>query len=102
MGQQRLSKTGAQCGAVCLSDLPRKSVAIGAEQVEQRERSGCTETNLGSAHTQYCFLSSMAVSNVRSKGQRPRCLVSANEDSDERRWILRTCNGAMAGSKIRC
>lgn len=102
--QQRRSKIGAQCGAVCLSDLPQNAVSIGAEMVKQREQSGCTHIDLGSADTDHCFLTSMAVSNAHSKSQRPSCAVSMsiNEDSEERRWTLNTCNGDVFGSKVRC
>jgi len=100
--RQQWSKTGAECGAVCLSDLPHKSVSIGTEVVKQRELRGCTYTDLGNADTQHCFLTSMAVSNVRSHNQRPRCAVSVKGDSGERHWMLRTCNGETSGSKTRC
>lgn len=100
--RQKWSQTGGECGAVCLQNLPQESISIGDEVVKQWEQQGCAETELGNADNQHCFLTSMAVSNARDYGQRPRCKLSINSESDERRWTLRTCNGHTWGSKALC
>jgi hypothetical protein len=102
--EQKLSRTGSECGAVCLYDLPQESIFIGSEVVRQWEQRGCAETALGDADTQHCFLTSVGVSHAVDNGQRPRCAVSVAVDveSGERRWTLRTCNGETLGSKTRC
>jgi hypothetical protein len=100
--EQKLSRTGSECGAVCLLDLPQESIFIGSEVIRQWEQPGCAETALGDADTQHCFLTSVAVSHAATNGQRPRCAVSVDVGADERHWTLRTCNGVAWGSKTLC
>merc|ERR1712232_48599 len=100
--QQQSSRTGAGCGAVCLSELPQRSFAITDEIVKQWDHEGCIETELGDVDNHHCLLTSMAVSNARENSQRPKCKVSVKETLEGRRWTLNTCNGPKWGSKALC
>jgi hypothetical protein len=102
--QQKYSRTGSECGAVCLHGLPQEFISVGHEMVKQWEQPGCAETNLGSAESQHCFITSMAVSHAVSNGQRPRCKLSVAQESEDQSssWIMRTCNGESGGSKTLC
>jgi hypothetical protein len=71
---QKSSKTGSECGAVCMSQLP-KPFKVEDEVIKHWDRSGCQETVLGPAANRTCFLSSMAVSHAHDWQERPRCDV---------------------------
>jgi hypothetical protein len=100
--KSEFSRTGAECGAVCLENLPLASVSVGIEVVKQWEENGCADTHLGDAENQHCFLTTTAVSHAVGFGQRPSCQVSIQVGMDKNTWTLRTCNGAEWGAKVLC
>lgn len=98
--KQTHSRTGAECGAVCLHDLPVEAFEVDDEVVRHWDQSGCTETDLGSADDRHCFLSSMAVSHARYNSERPRCSLVV--DYEPRKWTLLTCNGRAREAETMC
>merc|ERR1712176_620418 len=124
--KQSGSHTGAECGAVCLHDLPSATFTIENEIIKQWDRSGCVETDLGSSEHRTCFLSSMAVSHAYDWKERPRCdieikhldsdqikqfgddeAIEKSEDGDEHRqnqnrWVLKTCTGQRRHAETMC
>jgi len=107
---------GAECGAVCLHSLPSATFAIESEVIKHWERKDCVETDLGSSDHRHCFLSSMAVSHAWDWQERPRCDLKIKESDtavdkfedvdesrkDQKRWILRTCNGKRRHAEAMC
>jgi len=79
--KQTKSKTGAECGAVCMQELPEESFKIEDEIIQHSDRSDCKETDLGSSENRTCFLSSMAVSHAYDWQERPRCDLEEVEET---------------------
>jgi len=93
------SRIGAECGAVCLYNLPSSTFTVAQEVVKKRASRGCAITDLGHADGQHCFLSSVAVSHARDRYERPACHV---ETTEENRWIMRVCTGEGSYTQTSC
>merc|ERR1712048_127297 len=78
--KQKGSRTGSECGAVCMHQLP-EVFKIEDEVIKHWDHSSCDDTLLGTSQNRTCFLSSMAVSHAYDWQERPRCDVKIVDET---------------------